>query len=332
MKVLVTGSGGFLGSRIVECLLERGYEVRGFGRSPQPTNAERGVEVVCGDLADAEAVSQAVEGCAAVFHVAAKAGVWGREKEFFDTNVVGSRNVLAACRSHGVARLVYTSTPSVVFSGEPFEGHDESLPLNRYNKLSHYARTKAIAEGEMIAAHDLEGVQICALRPHLIWGVGDPHLLPRVVARARSGRLRIVGAGDNRVDLTHVDNAAAAHLSALDALESNQAGGKAYFLSDGEPVVLWKWINDLLGRLNIAPIEKKISASIAFRIGSVLEQFWQTFRLGGEPPMTRFVAIELAKSHWFSIEAARRDLGYAPAVDQDQALNDVVSDLSSRVG
>lgn len=327
MKILVTGSGGFLGGRITDLLLARGHAVRGFGRSPQPENARRGVEVIQGNLSDPEAVDAAVAGCDAVFHVAAMAGIWGVEDLYFSTNVIGSRVVLAACQKHGVERLVYTSTPSVTFSGEAFEGADERLPLNPHNRLSPYARTKAIAEGELLAAHSKHGVRVCALRPHLIWGVGDPHLVPRVVAKAKTGRLRIVGDGANRVDLTHVDNAAAAHLLALDALAHGTAGGKAYFLSDGQPVVLWEWINDLLRRLNIPVIEKQISAKAAYRIGGACERIWRTFGLTSEPPMTRFVATELAKSHWFSIDAARRDLGYTPKVDLRAALDDVVAQL-----
>ncbi|MEO0794150.1 MAG: NAD-dependent epimerase/dehydratase family protein [Verrucomicrobiota bacterium] len=328
MKVLVTGSGGFLGSEVVTLLLARGYQVRGYGRSPQPENVDRGVEVHPGNLTDYDAVTKAVDGCDAVFHVAAKAGIWG--DDFYETNVTGSRNILKACQEQGVSRLVYTSTPSVVFSGKPFEGGDESLPLNPDNELSPYAKTKAIAEGEMIAAHAPDKLRICALRPHLIWGVGDPHLVPRVVAKAKTGRLRIVGEGDNQVDLTHVKNAAQAHLLALDALEKGTAGGKAYFLSDGAPVSLWKWINDLFARLEVPAIEKKISANAAFKLGGVCEWLWRTFKLSGEPPMTRFVATELAKSHWFSIEAARRDLGYEPALDLDEAMNDLIADLQSQ--
>jgi len=330
MKILVTGSGGFLGGRIVGQLLERGYEVRGFGRSAQPENEQRGVEVIQGNLSDPEAVDAAVSGCEAVFHVAALAGIWGADDVFYATNVIGSRNVLSACQKHGVSRLVYTSTPSVTFSGEAFEGADESLPLNPNNELSPYARTKAIAEGELLAAHGQHGVQSCALRPHLIWGVGDPHLVPRVVAKAKTGRLRIVGEGNNRVDLTHVDNAADAHLLALDALDRGAAGGKAYFLSDGQPVALWEWINNLLLRMNIAPIKKKIYAQAAYRIGGVCEWIWRTIGLTSEPPMTRFVATELAKSHWFSIEAARRDLGYNPKRNLNAALDAVVADLQLR--
>ncbi len=329
MKVLVTGGGGFLGGRIVERLLARRHEVRVLGRSRQPGLIERGVEVVRGDIRRYETVLKAAQGCGAVFHVAAKAGVWGSRKSYWRTNVEGTRNVLRACGEAGVRRLVYTSTPSVVFTGEAFEGADESLPYG-HGFLCHYAETKAQAEREVLHAHDPQGLRVIALRPHLIWGVGDPHLLPRVLARARSGHLRVVGLGLNRVDMTHVDNAAHAHLLALDALEQNRAGGEAYFISDGQPVVLWLWINDLLRRLELPPLTRSISLGKAYRIGAVLEFFWRYLLLPGEPPMTRFVATELAKDHWFDISRARRDLGYHPVVAPQEGLDEYVRSLKEK--
>lgn len=312
----MTGGGGFLGSRIVRLLLERGYAVRSLGRSAQPQNEALGVTVIRADLSDPAQVLAAAKGCAAVFHVAAKAGIWGRYADFFSANVTGTRNVIAACRAAGVPILIHTSTPSVVFSGEPFEGADESLPLQPGNRLSHYAATKAQAEADVLAAHNPAsgGLRVCALRPHLIYGPGDPHLLPRLRQRAASGRLRQVGDGTNRVDLTHVDNAAQAHLLAFDALQKADAaaGGRAYFLSDGQPVKLWPWINAYLHRQSLTPPTRRISAARAYRIGAAAEWLWRTLPLRGEPPMTRFVAVELSKSHWFDISAARADLGYAP--------------------
>ncbi len=309
--ILVTGGAGFLGRYIIAALRERGAGVRAFQRSAADDLAAAGVEVVRGSVTDAAALRRAAQGCAAVIHTAAKAGVWGPRREYTEANIGGTRNVLAACREAGVPWLVHTSTPSVVFSGEPFEGADESLPYGK-NWLCHYAETKAAAEQEALAADGSGDLRVCALRPHLIWGLGDPHLLPRVIARARAGRLAVVGDGDNRVDITHVRNAAEAHLLALDALAEGRAGGKAYFLSQGEPVGLWPWIQDLLGRLNIPPVKRRLSFAAAYRVGAVAETVWRVLRLGGEPPMTRFVATELAKSHWFDISASRRDLGYHP--------------------
>ncbi len=326
MRVLVTGGSGFLGRYLVDLLLARGDTVSSFQRSPAPDLEHRGVQVFRGALSDYEAVSRAVAGMDAVFHVAAKAGVWGPRRDFEDANIGGTRHLIAACRLHRVRYLVHTSTPSVVFTGEGFAGADESLPLGR-DWLCAYAETKAIAEREALAAND-DDLRVCALRPHLIWGVGDPHLLPRIIDRARSGRLRIVGDGHNRVDITHVRNAAAAHVLALDALRSGRAAGRSYFLSQGEPVALWPWLNELLRRLGMAEITRRVDARTAARLGGVAELVWRLLRLRGEPPMTRFVATELSKDHWFSIEAARRDLGYVPErFPTESGLCEYVNDL-----
>lgn len=333
MRVLVTGGAGFLGRYIVAELLAAGHQVVSFQRSAAPelaqtavllwqTSGEAGapalalpeaqeqLTVIRGSLTDAAQVNAACQGCDAAVHVAALAGVWGRRADFEAVNVQGTRHVLEACRAQGVRYLVHTSTPSVVFTGEAFAGADERLPYGR-NWLCDYARTKAQAEAEALAAQG-EGFAVCALRPHLIWGVGDPHLLPRVVARARSGRLRIVGDGTNRVDITDVRNAARAHLQALEALQAGRAGGRAYFLSQGDPVALWPWLNALLARLDLPQAERRVPLKTASRLGAVCEGLWRALRLPGEPPMTRFVATELAKDHWFDITAARRDLGYVP--------------------
>jgi len=326
MRILVTGGGGFLGQEIVNQLLARGETVRSLGRAPQPALAARGVEVFQGDLADAGTVVKAAAGCDAVIHTAAKAGVWGTWAEYNRPNVLGTENVLAAVRQHGIQRLVYTSTPSVVFDGQSHAGADELQPIGQ-NFPCHYAYTKAIAEMKVLAAHDEKKLRVIALRPHLIWGAGDPHLVPRILARAH--RLRIIGDGTNRVDLTHVHHAAQAHLLALDALgkPGHLAGGRAFFISDGAPVVLWEWINDLLLKLGRPPVTRRMSAKGAYAIGAVLETLWRILPLSGEPPMTRFVATELAKDHWYSIAAARKDLGYAPAVDLTKEMNELITSL-----
>ena len=310
MRVLVTGGAGFLGRYIVDLLLARGDEVAIFQRSGADDLSKRGVIVCRGSLTNTAEVAWAIEGRDAVIHVAAKAGVWGTRKDYEAINIEGTENVLAACRKHGVRWMVHTSTPSVVFSGESFQGDDESLPYGR-NWLCHYAKTKAVAERRVLEANG-PGFATCALRPHLIWGVGDPHLLPRVLDRARAGRLAQVGDGANLVDITHVRNAAAAHVQALDALQKGVANGKAYFLSQGETVVLWDWVAEILQRMEIPPLKRKLSLGLAYGLGGVAEIVWKCLGLNGEPPMTRFVATELAKDHWFSIEAARRDLGFTP--------------------
>lgn len=334
MSTLVTGGTGFLGRRLVERLLAKGRAITVLARRSAPDLEKRGVRFITASLDDAPSVEAACAGITTVFHTAARVGVWGRYDDFFRTNVLGTRAVLAGCRRHGVRQLVYTSTPSVVYNGGDLAGADESLPLTT-NCPSPYPLTKAIAEREVLAANSPE-LRTVALRPHLIWGVGDPHLVPRVLARARAGRLRIVGSGQNRVDMVHVENAVDAHLLAekaisgqLSAISSDPrtAAGRAYFITNGEPVVLWDWINGLLTALGEPPVTKTISLRTASTIGTVCEALWRALPLKGEPPMTRFIAAELAKDHWFDIAAAKRDLGYTPLISMEQGTVELVGHL-----
>jgi len=333
-SALVTGGTGFLGRRLVLRLLGEGRRVTVLSRRADTELAARGVRFVCASLDDAQAVRAACAGQESVFHTAAKVGVWGRYADFYKTNVLGTRALIEGCREHGVARLVYTSTPSVVYNGRDIAGGDESLPLTT-RCPSPYPLTKAIAEREVLAANS-EKLRTVALRPHLIWGAGDPHLVPRLLAAARRGRLRIVGDGENRVDMGHVENAVDAHLLAEAVLNSdlanNPAAGRPYFITNGEPVVLWNWVNELLVALGEPPLTQRISLRGATLLGGLCEVLWRglPFFLKNEPPMTRFVAAELAKDHWFDISAARRDLGYVPRISMEQGLRELVDSLRSR--
>ncbi len=335
-SVLITGGTGFLGRRLVERLLAAGRRVTILARTPAPDLEQRGVRFIRASLDDAPAVAAACAGIETVFHTAAKVGVWGRSDDFFRTNVLGTRALLAGCRTHGVARFVHTSTPSVVYNGQPLANADESLPLTT-RCPSPYPLTKAIAEREVLAANSAQ-LRTVALRPHLIWGVGDPHLVPRVLARARAGRLRMIGDGKNRVDMVHVENAVDAHLLAEAALSGSQlptlnaqlvrpAAGRAFFITNGEPVVLWAWINDLLCALGEPPVTKHLSLRSASAIGTVCETLWRVLPVSSEPPMTRFIAAELAKDHWFNLTAARRDLGYVPRVSMAAGTVELVASL-----
>lgn len=336
--VLVTGGSGFLGRRLVIRLLEHGRDVTVMGRTPVPDLEALGARFIRASLEDPAAVAAACAGMQTVFHVAAKVGVWGRYDDFFRVNVLGTRAVLDGCRAHGVPQLVHTSTPSVVYNGFNLSGANESLPLTT-ECPSPYPLTKAIAEREVLAANR-PTLRTVALRPHLIWGVGDPHLIPRILARARSGRLRIVGYGQNRVDMVHVENAVDAQLLAEEALWEHPASagkggeivaaGRAYFITNGEPVVLWDWINSLLTALGERRVTKQISLETATNIGIACEFLWRTLRLWGEPPMTRFIANELAKEHWFDIRAARRDLGYQPRVSMQEGTDELIADLKAK--
>jgi nucleoside-diphosphate-sugar epimerase len=319
MKALVTGGGGFLGGAIVRALKARGHEVRSFSRGHYPQLTALGVEEFQGDLTDPTAVAAAAEGCYLVFHVAAKAGIWGPYEEYYRANVTGTENVIAACRKHHISRLVYTSSPSVVFDGRDMEGVNESVPYPKHYE-THYPNTKAQAEQLVLLANSVN-FATTALRPHLIWGPGDNHLIPRLLARARAGQLRRVGDRPNRVDSIYVDNAAQAHVLAAEKLVPGSANaGKAYFISQGEPVPLWDLINRILAAAGLPPVEKQISSGMAYAAGTVLEWVHGALRLRGEPRMTRFLARELSTAHWFDISAARRDFGYVPSISIAEGL------------
>lgn len=319
MRVLVTGGGGFLGAALCHALRARGLTVRSLSRGDYPSLTAAGVETHRGDLADAETVTKAVQGCDVVFHVAAKAGVWGPAADYHRANVVGTEHVLEACRRRGVPRLIHTSSPSVVYAGGDEAGIDERTPYpTRY--LCEYPRTKALAERLVLAANGPTFATV-ALRPHLIWGPGDQHLLPRLVDRARSGRLRRVGAGRNRVDTTYIDNAVAAELNAFDRLAPDApCAGKAYFIANDQPMPLWELIDRLLAVAGEPPVRRSISAAGAYVIGALLEGVYRLTGRRDEPPMTRFVARQLSTEHWYDLSAARRDLGYAPRVTVEAGL------------
>ncbi len=320
MKSLVTGGGGFLGRYIVEQLLARGDDVRVLGRRRYAEIEMLGAEGVVADLADTDAVVQACEGIECVFHVGALAGVWGPYDDYFQTNVVGTRNVLQGCQKYGVPRLVYTSSPSVVFDGSEMCGVDESVPYATEYSTA-YPETKRIAEEEVLRA-DSPTLSTCALRPHLIWGPRDNHILPRILARSRSGRLRIIGNGINEVSVSYVENAARAHLQAADVLGPGSAvSGKPYFIGQEDPVELWPFINRMLEGFGEPRLRKSVSVKTASRLGWLCETVWKTFGLAGEPPMTRFLAHELSTSHWFDLSAAREDFGYDPeAISTEEGL------------
>lgn len=326
--ILVTGGGGFLGGAIVRQLLARGARVRSLSRQLYVALEQAGVEQFQGSLSDRDAVGKAVAGCEIVFHVAAKAGVWGSYESYHQTNVTGTENILSACREHGVQRLVYTSSPSVVFNGTDMEGIDESVPYPEHFEAP-YPKTKALAEQMVMAAND-GSLATVSLRPHLIWGPGDNHLVPRILAKGKAGQIRKIGKRDNLVDSIYIDNAAEAHLLAGEKLQPGSAvAGKAYFISQDEPVPVWDLINRILACGGVAPVTKSVSPGLAYFAGSVCEWIYGKLGIKSEPRMTRFVARELSTAHWFDISAAKRDFGYVPRVSIAEGLERLAGHLRS---
>jgi nucleoside-diphosphate-sugar epimerase len=336
MKALVTGGGGFLGRYVAEQLLERGDAVSVFARGAYPELEEAGAQMIRGDLQDLAAVQEVCQGMDVVFHVAAKTGHWGTWESYFRANVVGTQHVIAACQATSVPRLVYTSSPSVVFGGQSFEGTDgdrpadESLPYPVHYE-SFYPQSKAMAE-RLVREASHDGLLTVVLRPHLIFGPRDNHLLPRLIARAKTGKLPQVGDGTNKADLTYVEDAARAHLLAAEALEpGSPAAGSVYFISQDDPVNVWEWIGHLLSELGLPPIRRQVPLWAARAAGAALELTYRTLPLQGEPFITRFLATEVAKSHYFDISRAKRELGYQLQFTMEEATQRTVEWLRQSI-
>lgn len=324
MRILVTGGGGFLGTWLIKELLKNPtYLVTNFSRHPYPHLEDIAVPTIRGDITKKEDIERALsQGFDAVFHVAALAGVWGKYETFLSINYLGTRDLLEIAKAKGVKRFVYTSTPSVVFGKGDLEGADESTPYPPEH-LTPYAETKCMAEKLVLEMNDNESFMTCAIRPHLIWGPGDPHLFPRVIQKGREGKLRMIGEGENLVDIIYVENAALAHVQAFENLRpGSPVCGEAYFVGQERPVKLWSFINEILGFAKVEPVMKAMEETTAYRLGWFLEKLYGILGIQKpEPPMTRFIALNLSKSHYFSHAKAKKHFGYHPRVSIEEGLN-----------
>jgi nucleoside-diphosphate-sugar epimerase len=320
MLTLVTGGNGFVGRYIVEMLIKRGDRVRVVGRSDYPELTALGAQCLRADLSTPEggvALVEAMRGVEVVFHVAAKAGIWGQFDDFYRNNVTATQRVVRAAIRAGVPKLIYTSSPSVAIGTSDLTGVDESTPYpDRY--LAPYPQTKALAERFVLSRSE---IATTALRPHLIWGPRDPHIFPRLLARAKAGRLFRIGDGTNMVDVTYVENVAEAHLQAADALNATSPlRGRAYFLGQEHPVNLWEFINEIVVRAGYKPIKRAVPAPVVLQLAGAIEGVYSQLNLNREPPLTRFMASQMSRSHWFDHSAAQRDFGYGPRISIEEGL------------
>ncbi|MCK5820835.1 MAG: NAD-dependent epimerase/dehydratase family protein [Bacteroidales bacterium] len=319
IKVLVTGGGGFVGLALVKKLVSLGFDVSSFSRQEYPELQALGVRIFRGDLANHDAVNEAIMNQEIVFHVAAKAGFWGSYKDYHETNVLGTQNVTEACQKFKIRSLIYTSSASVIFAGHSIENGNTDLPYPE-KALSHYTKTKALAEQIVLKANSEQLRTIC-LRPHIIWGPGDRHIIPRLLQRAKADRLRIIGKGTNRIDTIFIDNLIDAHINALESLDSKSScRGKIYFVSNDDPVLMWEFINKILERAGMDKIQKKIPTRLALFIASISSAYHLAFIPDKEPLLTPFLIKELSQSHWFDISNTKKDLGYAPRITNEEGL------------
>jgi nucleoside-diphosphate-sugar epimerase len=317
---LVIGGGGFLGGEIVSQLVSRGESVRVLSRRPIEGKIE-GVEYFLGDVRHIESLFLACRGVRTVFHTASIPSISVHWQPFYQTNVLGTQNVIDACIENGVQRLIYTSSASVTFDCTSQPNADESLPYPK-TWLAHYPHSKAIAEKLVLDISGESELLSCSIRPHLIIGAKDHHLIPRLLDRARRGKLFRVGDGCNLVDIIFVENAAAGHIQAADALENKNSpvNGKPYFISQGEPVNCWDWIDEVLTTCNLPKTKKSISFKKAWYLGAISEAWYKLLRLQGEPLMTRFLSAQLAQTHYLNIANAKKDFNYNPNISMTEGM------------
>lgn len=328
MKVLVTGTGSLLLGGIASELVRRGDDVVCLQRRATTFDGHQNAHEVLADICDADAVALAAQGCDAIIHGAARVGVVGSQKDFYDTNVLGTQKVLRAAEKHNIERLVFVSTPSVAHTGESLIGAPAGeAEIGR--SRSHYAETKAIAERIVLNARN-EHLAVVAIRPHLVWGPGDTQLVGRIVDRAASGRLAVIGTGNALVDSTYIDNAVSAHIAALDALHiGSDCDGKAYVVSNGEPRTVNELIRSMCESAGIPFEPRHLSLALGVRLGSIIERLWPLLR-SSEPPLTRFISEQLGTAHWFDQRAVQQDLRWSPHISLDEGFQRLTQWFVSR--
>ncbi|MGN6742635.1 MAG: NAD-dependent epimerase/dehydratase family protein [Amnibacterium sp.] len=317
-RVLVTGASGYLGAAVARALVAAGHGVRTLQRRP---SGVAGARDVLGSVTDASARRAALEGAEAVVHLAAKVSLAGDAAEFAAVNVAGTRGLLDDAAAAGVDRFVLVSSPSVAHTGEAIQG-DPARPAEPERARGEYARTKAAAELLALAA-DRPGFAVLAVRPHLVWGPGDPQLVARIQERARRGRLPVVGSGAALVDTCYLDDAVSGILAALDALP--RVHGRAYVLTSGEPRPIGELIAGICAAAGVPAPRRHVPARLARAAGALVEAVWRVRPGEDEPPMTRFLAEQLSTAHWFDQRATRTDLEWVPPVGVTRGLARLVA-------
>jgi nucleoside-diphosphate-sugar epimerase len=323
MHILITGGTGFLGQHLAKALLIQGHQISLLGRNfrdVQPLLAA-GATPIMADLRNTDAVRQACKHCDVVYHVGALSAAWGRRNDFFAINVGGTEAVVAGCCEHGVKRLLYVSSPSVVFDGKDQLNATEAVMYPR-RFASIYSLTKKLGEDHIHAAPS--SLETVILRPKAIFGPGDRSLLPQLIAAARRKRLPQIGAGTNLVDLTYVENVAHALVLALD---SPDAVGQTYTITNGEHVNLWAVILLVLQRLDLPTNLRQISLPLALAAAAAMEA--RAALTGQEPLLTRYSAAILGRTQTYDISAAQRDLGYVPLVSVAQGIEHTLKNLQA---
>ena len=327
-RVVVTGGTGVVGSAAVRALRAQGHDVVSLQRSDAPAwMLDLGVQAVRGDVTDADAVGRALAGADGVVHAAARVEITGPWAEFERINVDGTRVVIDAARTAGVRRCVVVSSPSVAHAGRALVGSGAD-PADPQRARGNYSRSKAMAESLALAAND-DAFAVTAVRPHLVWGVGDSQLTARIVARARVGRLVIVGSGAALIDTTYIDNAGTALAAALARAEDPRVRGQAFVVSNGEPRTVAEMLTRIARAAGAREPRRHVPYAVAYAAGRALETVWERGDRPGEPPITAFLAEQLATAHWFDQRRTREALAWRPEVGLEEGFARLAADFAN---
>jgi nucleoside-diphosphate-sugar epimerase len=318
-SAFVTGGSGFVGGRLIERLVRDGWTVAALARSDRAADAvrTRGAAPVRGDLSDRSALAAGMRGAAVCFHAAAKVDDFGPWPEFVAGNVEGTRNVLRACRAAGVGRAVHVSTEAVLMHGQPLVAVDESYPL-AFRSPAPYSRSKALGE-QVVLEESRDGLEVMIVRPRFVWGRGDTTLLPLFVEGTRSGQFRWVGGGRHLTSTTHVDNTVEGLLAAAE----HGRGGRAYFVTDGAPVVFRDFVGEMIATQGVTPPSGNVPAPVARALAAAGETAWKLLPLPGAPPLTRFASWVASHECTIDDHRARAELAYAPVISREEGMREL---------
>lgn len=318
-KVLVTGATGFLGKYLAPELKSRGWDVIAMGRNEKAGAAlsQQGIDFRRGDFTRPDECEDMFDGVECVIHAGALSTVWGKWEDFYNINVQGTRNICELCLSHGVKRLVYISSPSIYSSK-----HDRfDIPENDYdpkNELNYYIKSKILAE-QIIREYNEKGLYTVVLRPRGLFGIGDTSLIPRVLRANSKTGIPLVNGGNNYVDITHVKNVS--HACCL-AASTDNINGEVFNITNGEPMVFREILELFLSSIGEKPKYLKLPFGLVYGAASFLEWLYRTFRLSGEPVLTKYTVCTISFSQTLNIENARKKLGYSPIITLAEGISE----------
>jgi nucleoside-diphosphate-sugar epimerase len=317
-KVFVTGGSGFVGQNLIPLLVDKGYTVYALARSATAIEKveKMGAIAIVGDLDNQQGIAQGTKDAETVFHLAASVDFFASEKLLYNLHVKATALVLEEAKKAGVRNLVYLGAASVIMNGRPILKADESFVSD--NIIDGYSRTKLAAEKLVLAANSIQ-IRTLSIRPPLIWGKGDPNILPAIIEAIQKGQMQFIGGGAHQIVTCHVKNVCEALLLA----EQGGHGGESYFITDGEPVVFRDFIERYVGTQGISVPDKSVSVGMAKFIAGMMEFVWKTFHLKGHPPLYKAMVNTLGLAFITSDAKARSEFGYQGSMSVTQGLAEI---------